>query len=189
MQAVAIGVVGICVVIVGLFMFSQQPTGLTTGASITDPMTGDLILPGGETFTEFNGPIEAIDGKPVVRLFSTTGCLHCVWIKETFDQTMKELVAEGKVVAMHWELDQSDDTLTPQKESGVPESEFELFKRFNSRGSVPTYIFGGKYVRVGNAFETRENLVNPTSNDSLRRLGLEKEEFKAVVEKLLKELE
>jgi len=39
-----------------------------------------------------------------------------------------------------------------------------------SKNTVPTYVFGCKYVRIGNAYET---------------LGEEKAEFRRVIEKLL----
>ena len=128
-----------------------------------------------KTFTLKEGEICLEDGKPVIRLFSTTWCPHCVWIKETFYSTVKKFVDSGKIIAHHWELDTGDDTLTEIVETEVPESELVIYKEFNPRGSIPTFVFGCKYFRVGNGFESTKDL------DS------EKKEFKAVIESLLQE--
>jgi protein-disulfide isomerase len=117
------------------------------------------------------------DGKPIIRLFSTTWCPHCSWIKDTFDTYMMELVDEGKIVAYHWELDTADDTLTEEVETEVPASELEIYKTFNPRGSIPTFVFGCKYYRVGNAFESQDDL------------DAEKQDFENVINALIDEID
>ncbi len=117
------------------------------------------------------------DGKPIVRLFTTTGCPHCNWIKDTFDSTVKEYVDEGKIVAHHWEVITGDDTLTEEVESEVPESELEIYSTFSSRPpSVPTFVFGCKYYRIGNAHEREGDLE------------AEAQDFREVIDALLEEL-
>ncbi|MBM3282370.1 MAG: thioredoxin family protein [Candidatus Diapherotrites archaeon] len=116
------------------------------------------------------------DGKPVIRMFSTTMCPHCRWINETFNGVMEEYVKQGKIVAYHWDADIGNNQFTPEKESTVPESEIAWLQKANPEMSVPTYVFGCKYWRVGNPYEN--------AND----LDAEAAEFKAVIEKLLLEV-
>jgi len=116
------------------------------------------------------------DGKPIIRLYSTTVCPHCRWINSTFNGVMDEYMSAGKIVAYHWDVDIGNNQYTPAKESSIPSEEVELLKRVNPDLSVPTYVFGCKYWRVGNPYET--------AND----LDSEAAEFKAVIEKLLTEV-
>lgn len=117
------------------------------------------------------------DGKPIIRLYSTTVCPHCRWINSTFNGVMDEYLAAGKIAAYHWDVDIGNNQFTPAKESSIPSEEVELLKRVNPDLSVPTYVFGCKYWRVGNPYET--------AND----LDAEAAEFKAVIEKLLIEVQ
>jgi len=128
--------------------------------------------PGVMTFSVREGDICTEDGKPIIRMYSTTTCPHCQWVKDTFDTTMKELMAEGKIVAYHWELDINDNTLTSEKEAAVPPEEFDIYRDFNPRGTVPTFVFGCKYYRVGNGYESEGNLE------------MEKREFLEIIDKL-----
>ncbi|NMB56508.1 thioredoxin family protein [Candidatus Beckwithbacteria bacterium] len=113
------------------------------------------------------------NGKPNVYLFSTTWCPHCEWIKETFDRVMNEYIAAGKINAYHWELDNGDNTLTQEVETEVPTEQRAVYKEFNPDGSIPTFVFGCKYFRVGNGYEAQKDLVS------------EEKEFRAVIEDLL----
>jgi thiol-disulfide isomerase/thioredoxin len=126
-----------------------------------------------KTFSFREGNICLENSKPVIRLFSTTWCPHCIWIKDTFDSVVKEYVDAGKITAYHWELDTGDNTLTPEVETVVPGSELAVYREFNPKGSIPTFVFGCKYSRVGNGFESSKDLVS------------EEKEFKAVIETLL----
>jgi len=129
--------------------------------------------PGIQTFSEKQGEVCTEDGKPIIRLFSTTRCPHCTWITETFDSTMKEYVSKGDIVAYHWELDTEDNTLTDFVEDFMPQTEKNVYREFNPMATVPTFIFGCKYYRVGTGYES--------DND----LAAEKREFVAVIEALL----
>ena len=130
------------------------------------------------SFIDTDKPICKKDGKPIIRLFSTTWCPHCQWIKETFDKVAKEYVQNKKIVAYHWELDQGqeDDALTPIKEGSVPQAEMDIFQEFNPYGSIPTFVFGCRYYRIGNAY-AREGDAG---------LSKEEKEFRDLIEKLLK---
>ena len=125
------------------------------------------------TFKSTGDPICRDGEKPIVRLYSTSWCPHCAWVKETYDSVVQEYVNQGKIVAYHWEIDTADDLLTPQKEAGVPEEEITFFKKYNPEGSIPTFVMGCKYARVGNGYETQQNLV------------AEEAEFRLVIEDLL----
>jgi len=130
-----------------------------------------------QTFSSVPGTEEACteDGKPVIRLYSTTWCPHCQWIGSTFDAVVKMYVDEGLIVAHHWEVDTGDDTLTSQVENGVPDSETAIFNGINPQESIPTFVFGCKYYRIGNGYEKEDDLESEVA------------EFKAVIEALINE--
>jgi len=134
---------------------------------------GIQATPGIQTFSMREGEVCTENGKPIIRLFSTTTCPHCKWITDAYEETVMEYVNQGKIVAYHWELDTEDNTLTSFKETYVPEEEKNLFVEFNPRRSIPTFVFGCKYYRIGNGYE-QENDLNS-----------EKREFKAIIEKLI----
>ncbi len=98
------------------------------------------------------------DGRPVVRLYSTTMCPHCRWIKDTFDSVVREYASRGEIVAHHWELDTGDDTLSRRVETRVPSEEVWIYQQFNPRSTVPTFVFGCRYYRIGNGYEGRKDL-------------------------------
>jgi thiol-disulfide isomerase/thioredoxin len=153
-------IIVIALAAIGVAFMGQQPTNNTNGVQI-------------QTFQTFEGEVCTQDGKPVIRLFSTTWCSHCQWIGETYENVVKEYVDRGEIVAHHWELDANDDTLTPEFEAQVPESELAIYRQFNPRGSIPTFVFGCKYYRIGNGYEQQGNL------------GLEEAEFRLVIEELI----
>ncbi|KKP69702.1 hypothetical protein A2X44_04050 [candidate division CPR3 bacterium GWF2_35_18] len=118
-------------------------------------------------------PVCKEDGLPVVYLFSTTWCPHCEWIKDTFDKVAKEYMNAGKLFAYHYELDTKDDTLTSGKENNVPQEALNVYKRFNPNGSIPTFVVGCKYWRVGNGFEASQDL------------NAEEKELRAIFDKVI----
>jgi hypothetical protein len=124
-------------------------------------------------FEDNGGEICKIEGKPVIRLYSTTTCPHCHWVGDTYEKVVNEYVAQGKIVGMHWEIDLGDDTLTPEFEGVFPTSEAEIFRSQNEKGFVPKFVFGCKYERIGNPFESEDDLVK------------EEAEFRRVIELLL----
>lgn len=127
------------------------------------------------TFSEKKGAeICKEDGKPVVYLFSTTWCPHCQWIGSTFDSVVKKYVDEGKIVAYHWDVDVNDNTLTSEKETVVPAKDLAIYKEFNPGGSIPTFVFGCKYSRIGNGFEQRNDLKSEIA------------EFEALIKDMIK---
>jgi protein-disulfide isomerase/thiol-disulfide isomerase/thioredoxin len=110
------------------------------------------------TFQGVDNEVCTEDGKPVIRLFTTTWCPHCTWVGPAFDEVMKEYMDAGKIVAYHWEVDTGDNSLTDEVETEVPESELEVYSEFNPRGSIPTFVFGCKYYRIGTGYEVEDDL-------------------------------
>ncbi len=139
---------------------------------ITGEITLDDDLTEG-TFYETGDDICLDDeGKPYVVLFSTTWCPHCVWIKDTFDALADEEFA-GRINLQHWDIDVGDNTLTEETETEVPEDIMNLYRKYNPRGSIPTFAFGCKYSRIGNGYESQNDL------------NAELEEFKFMIGELL----
>ena len=98
--------IGLLIVI---FLVSGCGGGTITSGSVID---SDYSSSSIKTFSKVDNDICEEGGKPIIRLFSTTRCPHCVWIKDTFDKVALEYVKEDKIVAYHWELDVRDNTLT-----------------------------------------------------------------------------
>jgi len=115
------------------------------------------------------------DEKPVIRMYSTTWCPHCVWAGPAFEEVALKYQREGKIIAKHWELDVGDDTLTPELEGSVPANEQGIFSQFSPDGSVPVYVFGCKYYRIANQFESQKDL------------NAEKAEFERIINLLLEQ--
>ncbi|MFH1751658.1 MAG: hypothetical protein ABH821_01840 [archaeon] len=154
---------------------TENPDNPDTNSS--DNYIADIPVSSITSFKQAEGDACTVDGKPVIRLYSTTWCPHCKLVKKPFDDTVNYYVDQGLIVAYHFELDTGDDTLTSEVESEVPAVEQALFKQFNAKGSIPTFVFGCKYYRIGNGFE---------SNGALDEQA-EIAEFKAVIEKLIAE--
>ena len=167
-------VIGVIAIIAIIAFVSQPPAGLVTLPNETDTTTTAPVIGEIKTFIDSGKQIELQGGKTVMRLISTTWCPHCKWIKTTYDKVVNEYIAAGKIVAYHWELDTKDNTLTPLPEGVVPATEQNVFSEF-STGGVPTYVFGGKYYRVGNGYESQNDLAS------------EEAEFRAVIETLIAE--
>jgi len=125
------------------------------------------------SFEETGDSICTKENKPIIRLYTTTSCQSCKWIKETFDSFAEQYQEQGKIVAYHWELNTGDNTLTEEKERGIPRSELDIFKKYNSKSTVPTFVFGCRYLRVGNDYEDQDDL------------GAEKLEFDKITNMLI----
>ncbi len=124
-----------------------------------------------QTFKQTEDDICKENNKPVVMLFSAKKSQHGAWISETFDS-----IADGyneKIAAYHWELDTGDNTLTETVEAGIPKAALDIFKKYSPKTAVPAFVFGCRYVRIGNGYEAENDLE------------AEEKEFRAVIEKLL----
>lgn len=126
-----------------------------------------------KTFTSTGNEICKENDKPVVRMFGTTWCPHCKWITPTFDKVIQSY--GDKIVAYHWNLDNQDNELTSFAESTIPLTEMAVYNKVNPKGSVPTFVIGCKYTRIGNGYESQNNL------------DAEETEFRTVIDKILEE--
>jgi len=133
----------------------QSEDAIDSATEDTAAASGSFSSTGSQTCRE--------NGKPIIRLYSTTWCPHCKWVKDTFDKIMKEEVAKGNIAAYHWEMDTGDNTLTEAVETAVPQAEQALAQQYNPSGGVPFYLFGCSYMRTGNAFESENDLVKEES--------------------------
>lgn len=127
----------------------------------------------GDTFQQTSDSLCTDDsGKPYVLLFSTTWCPHCTWISDTFDALANSDFAD-KVNIQHWELDTDDNTITSEIETEIPQNIMDIYTKYNPDGTIPTFVFGCKYFRIGNGYEAKNDLASETS------------EFNYLIEKLL----
>jgi len=150
----------IVAIIIYFFIISGNENNKTRVAGSTFYDTGDEI-------------IKDNSGRPYVLLFSTTWCPHCQWISETFDSLANESFA-SQINLQHWQLDTGDNTLTPLiTETEIPLSMLNILKKYNPEGSIPTFIFGGRYIRIGTGYESQNDL------------NAEMEDFKFIIGKLL----
>lgn len=131
------------------------------------------IFFGADTFETTNNEVCKENGKPVIRLFTTSKCEQCDWIEETFILTIEPYLASEEITAYYWELDTGDNKLTLEKESSIPKSEVELFKSLSPSLKVPAFNFGCKYVRVGTGYFDEGSLAS------------EESEFNLIINKLL----
>ncbi|MCX6740959.1 MAG: thioredoxin family protein [Candidatus Parcubacteria bacterium] len=161
-----------------LIKFPGKTTTPKTPATNAQTPTSDIgqeIVGQAGTFTEVSEPVCTENGKPIIYMFSTSWCPHCAWARPLFADAVKSYVAQGKIVAHDWELDTYDDTLTSAKETSVPADANALYEKYNPAGSIPTFIFGCKYYRIG------------TGNEKTGDKAAETQEFKQLIDKLLLE--
>ncbi len=123
-------------------------------------------LPYLETFGPTGNTPCLADGLPIVRMYVKNGCEHCEWAGATFDRVAAEYVAKGKLRAHHWDFGTGDDKLSEVVETEVPKAEARLFYDSEAKGTVPYYLIGCIYSRVGNGYYIRD------------RIDLEEQEFR-----------
>ena len=121
------------------------------------------------TFTATKDFLCTENGKPLVILFSTSSCPHCVWVGATFDKVVANY---DNIAAYHWQLDSGDNLLTLEKENTLPTEHIEILQKYDSKGYVPAFVIGCKYYRIGNGHEAEGSL------------DAEEAELKAVIETL-----
>lgn len=124
----------------------------------------------GTSFSSTGSNLCTQDGRPLVRMYSTSDCDGCMWVQPAFDAAVKEYVQQGRIIAYRWQLDTGDDLLTSGKETAIPAGEAAYFKSISPAAQVPAFSFGCTYTRLGTAFDTHAD---------------EESEFRLVIEKLL----
>ena len=140
--------------------FGDNNEGTGNAAANTQQKTTQLSQVSGTSFSvNEDKEICTEDGKPIIYLFSTTWCPHCQWIGETFREFANKAESEGKAKVYQWEIDINDDALTTEVETEVPAEALAIYKEVNPRGSIPTFVFGCKYSRIGNGYEREDDLA------------------------------
>lgn len=161
-----------------LIKFPGKATTPKTPATNAQTPASDIsqeVVGQAGTFLEVSESVCTENGKPVIYMFSTSWCPHCAWARQPFADAVKSYVAQGKIVAYDWELDTYDNTLTTAKETAIPADANALYEKYNPAGSIPTFIFGCKYYRIG------------TGHEKTADKNAETQEFKQLIDKLLLE--
>jgi hypothetical protein len=155
---------------------SAQPPITTLQEGTTDTVANapasTLANPIIKTFADNGGRICTQDGKPVVRMFSNLGCVHCEWGGPIFDKVVREYSDRGLIVAHHWVFDRDDDALTPAQEGSIPLEESAVFLAGNQT-TVPYYNLGCRFTRVGNGYYVQNQPQK------------EENEFRAVLDQII----
>lgn len=107
------------------------------------------------------------DGKPVLRVYTTTSCQQC----DKGVSEFRDALPKDAFYVQILQLNTGDDLMTAEKETGIQPQELEPFTQKNPQSVVPFYDFACKYFRIGNAYVS----------------GDEQAEFKAVLDKILAE--
>ena len=159
---------------------------LTSNSSVdTAPAEQNFSADGPETDSITNPAINTFEmkkdakictegGKPVVYLFSASWCPHCKWINDTYNKVVAEYEKAGKIKAYHFDAETGDNLLTSEVESQMTDGAKSAYEEFNPEGSIPTFVFGCKYFRIGNGYESEDSLAN------------EEKEFRTVIEDIIK---
>ncbi len=150
---------------------TTQKIQTTTSQKTPEVPTTTLLQPSFKTFEDLGGSICALDGKPIIRMYSKDTCDHCKWSKPLFKEVMAEY--GGAVVAHIWEFGSEDDMMTADVEGLIPSGEQDVFFSSKASGTVPYFVFGCRFVRVGNGYYIQG------------RADLEKEEMRQIVNYLL----
>ena len=156
----------IAIVVLVYFLSGSLKSNNNNNDINTIPVEGSTFLNTGDSI------LQDSVGKPYVLLFSTTWCPHCQWIKSTFDSLVQQNFS-SQINLQHWELDTGDNTLTPETDTQVPADMLAIYKKYNPKGSIPTFVFGGKYMRIGNGYERQNDL------------SAELDDFKFIINKLI----
>jgi parvulin-like peptidyl-prolyl isomerase len=103
-------------------------------------------------FDELLGQVCVEEEMPIVRFYTSSSCQKCKEMLSIFE----DAVEDQDLSVYIWELDTGDNLYTNDLESSIPREEFEALKEYNPNGAVPAYVFGCKYVRIGNAYSQVE---------------------------------
>lgn len=152
---------------------SKQPSVIETlpEEAVEKPAITPVTQEKQLTFKDTGDDICTEDGKPVIRMYSASIDPYSVWVVDPFNEVIMEY--EDKVVPHNWDVLSGDDLMSYTVETQLPKAEFDVYKKYNSEGTVPTFVFGCKYVRIGTPYKEKNDLES------------EKAEFRQVIEKLL----
>lgn len=158
-----IGIILIALVLTFFWISRIGPEKIPEGLQ---PVEGSTFYYTGDSVCKDN------QGRPYVFMFSTTWCTHCNWIKDTFKSLNNEPFSD-EINLQLWELDTGDNLLTFPTENKVPDEFRNIFNKYNPQGSIPTFVFGCEYLRIGNGYSRQNDL------------DAELEDFRLIINKLI----
>ncbi|MCK4714208.1 MAG: thioredoxin family protein, partial [Candidatus Aenigmarchaeota archaeon] len=106
-----------------------------------------------QTFYDSGEDVCYEDGKPVIRMYASSGCGYCTWNKPMYEEVAREYPDAGKIVAYLWE---DGKNMLSEEQEAMPIGEDLLRQKYGFSG-VPAFIFGCKYYRSGAAYSRAEN--------------------------------
>lgn len=124
----------------------EEPTPV-----LTIQPTPPLIKTLGE-FLVTNDEVCTQGEKPIIYLFGSTGCPHCVWEKPVMKKVIDKF---GNGIVYHENIDSQNDSEI-----------FTKYQNINPQGLIPFLVFGCKYVRTGSG----ENLGLAKEEENLTAL-------------------
>lgn len=128
------------------FIVTTDGTRLFTDTGFDLDKKLDEKVDGNFLFKE-NAEIIKEDGKPVVFLFTSSGCPHCAWEKPIIEEV----------------IDQFGDSVIFKLREDTAEDQ-EVYSQFG-KGGVPLIVLGGKYYREGSG----ANLGEETEKEYLTK--------------------
>jgi len=112
----------------------------------------EITIPSALPRNEFTMTTEELCTKgdlPIIRVYTSSSCIKC----QNSLNVLADAVDDMEVILYAWELDTGDNLMTEELEESMPKEEFDILLRYNEKAAVPSYVFGCKYVRIGNLFE------------------------------------
>lgn len=121
--------------------------------------------------------------KPQIVVYATPRCPHCIWLMPKLLPLFKEYEDEAHIEV--WEYDGSinfnltevnnsnfnmtkifyngkvgawDNLLTEEIEEKIPLEKLDLFFEVNPKITTPTIVFGCRYVKIGNHYESENDI-------------------------------
>ena len=119
----------------------------TGGIQSNPPQNADI-----QTFRDSGREVCYEDGKPIIRMYASSGCGYCRWNKPMYEKVVKEYMDDGKIVAYLWE---DGKNILSDEQEPTPASEEAIRREYGFSG-VPAFIFGCKYYRSGAPYSRAE---------------------------------
>ncbi|MBN1386556.1 peptidylprolyl isomerase [Candidatus Woesearchaeota archaeon] len=102
------------------------------------------------------------DNRTIVRLYTVSYQEASQFAEAAFRQALERFDRSGELSAYVWQVDTNDDVMTPELESAIPQEELDLFRKYNPGNSVPAYLIGCKYLRIGNGHWENKDMASET---------------------------
>ena len=162
-----------------IYPFANNKAANDKGAGVQGSLVAENPVASKSSFQTFNNTGRDICKNntrlPIIILFTSSRCPHCIWIGETFDSTVMEYVNNGLIEAHHYDIETEDDLLTAAIETKIPQNHLKIYQLGSPKDYIPYFNFGCKYDRIGNGYEKQDDLAG------------EAREFSQILDSLLSE--